>query len=237
MKNSFSIKSTAILLLLAVSIAGYGQKEEEKGLTINVGADLVSSYVWRGMYQAGASFQPAVSLSKSGFTIGAWGSSDFSVSFKEIDLFLSYEYKGLKVGISDYWYTGEGESYFKHARGAHNLEASLGYTFLGKYPLSIEVLTLFYGDDDKTEDGEEKQQYSTYISSTYPFSVGKLDFEAGLSITPYKGMYSDKFDIVAISLKTTKKLQLSAGYDLPVFVELLFSPAQDNAFVIFGIQF
>ena len=239
MKNSLSIKSTAILLLLAVSVAGYGQEEKtEKGLTINVGADLVSSYVWRGMYLAGASFQPAISLSTSGFTIGAMGSSDFSVSYKEINLYLSYEYKGFKVGVSDYWFSDVGEgvvSYHKYARDAHNLEASLGYTFSEKFPLSIEVLTLFHGDDDK--DDEDKQQYSTYITSTYPFSVGKLDFEAGLSIAPYKGMYSDKFDIVAISAKATKKLQLSTSYALPVSVELLFSPSQDNAFVVFGIQF
>ena len=241
MKNSITIKSTVIALLFAVSVAGYGQNETaEKGLTINAGADLVSSYVWRGMYLAGASFQPAISLSTSGFTIGAMGSSDFSVSYKEINLYLSYEYKGFKVGVSDYWFSDVGEgvvSYHKYARDAHNLEASLGYTFSEKFPLSIEVLTLFHGDDDKTEDEEEKQQYSTYITSTYPFSVGKLDFEVGLSLTPYKGMYSDKFDVVAISAKATKKLQMTTSYALPVSVELLFSPAQDNAFVIFGIQF
>ena len=236
MKNSFSIKLTVFILLLAVSIDGYGQEEKtERNLTVKAGADLVSSYVWRGMYQAGASFQPALSLSTSGLTIGAWGSTDFSVSFKEIDFYLSYEYRGFKAGVSDYWYTGEGESYFKHARGAHNLEASLGYTFSERFPLSVEVLTLFYGDDDK--DDEEKQQYSTYISTTFPFSIGKFDFEAGLCITPYKGIYSDKFNVVAISAKTIKKLPLSTGYTLPIFVELLFSPAQDNAFVIFGIQF
>ena len=233
----FIIKSATIALLLATSVAVFGQEEKvNKELTVNIGADLVSSYVWRGMYQAGASVQPAIGLSAFGVTLGAWGSTDFSTSFKEIDLSLSYEYKGFRAGISDYWYTGEGESYYKHATGEHNFEASLGYTFSKKFPLSLDVYTLFYGNDDKDEEG--KQFYSTYISATYPFTVKKLDYEVGLRITPYKSMYSDnKFDIVAISAKATKKLQFSANYSLPVFVELILSPAQDNAFVIFGIQF
>jgi len=232
----FIIKSTTFALLLAASVAVFGQEEKvNKELTVNIGADLVSSYVWRGMYQAGASFQPTFNLSAYGFTLGAWGSSDFSVSFKEIDLYLLYDYKGFRVGISDYWYTGEGESYYKHATGEHNFEASLGYTLPGKYPLSLDVYTLFFGNDDKDEEG--KQFYSTYISATYPFTVSKLDCEVGLRVTPYKSMYSDKFDIVGISAKATKKLQFSTDYSLPVFVELLLSPAQDNAFVIFGMQF
>ena len=228
--------STTIVFLLVAWVVAYGQEEEtDKKLTVEVGADLVSSYVWRGMYQSGASFQPAVSLSTFGFTLGAWGSTDFSTSFKEIDLCLSYEFGGFRATISDYWFSGEGTSYYKNAREAHNLEASLGFTFSKKIPLSLVVNTLFYGGDDV--DVQERQQYSTYISSTFPFSFGDFDCEAGISVTPRKGMYSDKFDIVSISAKTTKKLHLSASYALPVFVELLFSPAKDNAFIIFGIQF
>ena len=230
------ITSATIMLLLSVSLTGYGQKEDtERKLTVDVGADLVSSYVWRGMYQAGASVQPAIGLSAFGVTLGAWGSTDFSTSFKEIDISLSYEYGGFRASISDYWWSGEGESYFRHARGTHHLEASLAFTFPEKFPLSLEISTMLFGDDDK--DDEERSYYSTYFSATFPFSVGKVDCDAGIGVTPRKGMYSDKFDIAAISAKATKKLQLSANYALPVFIELIFSPAQDNAFLVFGIQF
>ena len=232
----YSIKSATMVLLLAVSLTAYGQEEEaDRKLTVDLGADLVSSYVWRGMYQSGASVQPAVSLSAFGVTLGAWGSTDFLTSFKEIDLSLSYEYEGFRASISDYWWSGEGESYFRHARGAHHLEASLGFTFSEKFPLSLEVSAMLCGNDDKDDD--EQPYYSTYLSATYPFSVGKFDFEAGIGVTPRKGMYSDRFDVAAISAKATKKLQLSANYTLPVFVELVFSPSQDSAFLVFGISF
>jgi hypothetical protein len=50
-------------------------------------------------------------------------------------------------------------------------------------------------------------------------------------------MYSDRFNVVNISAKATKNLQLTEKFALPVFVELIFSPAQDNTFLVFGIQF
>ena len=91
------------------------------------------------------------------------------------------------------------------------------------------------GDEDK--DDKDRKYYSTYILANYPFTIGSLDCEAGMGITPRKGMYSDDFDVVTITAKATKNLQLSANYALPVFVELIFSPAQDNAFLVFGIRF
>ena len=236
LQNDKKMRTLTIILFLAASVAGYAQENEpERKLTVDVGADLVSSYVWRGLYQAGASIQPTASLSAFGLTLGAWGSTDFSTSFKEIDLFLSYEYKGFRASISDYWWSGEGASYFKYARGAHHLEASLGFTFSEKFPLSLEVCTLFYGDDDKDED--DQPYYSSYISASFPFSVGNIDCEAGIGFTPRKGMYSDKAHVAAISLRASKNLQLFNNYALPVFAELIFSPAQDNAYLVFGIRF
>ena len=43
---------------------------------ISIGGDLVSTYVWRGVYQSGFSLQPEIGLSVGGFTVGVWGSTD-----------------------------------------------------------------------------------------------------------------------------------------------------------------
>ena len=230
------ILSVTMLSLFLMTIAIYGQDDESSNrkLTVDVGADLVSSYVWRGMYQTGASIQPALSLSAFGFTLGTWGSTDFSTLSKEVDFYLSYEFKGFTASIGDFWWLGEGASYFRNA-GSHHLEAGLGFTFPEKFPLSLGVYTMLTGNEDKDED--DRRFYSTYISASFPFSIGKVDCETGIGVTPRKGMYSDKFDIVTISAKATKNLQLSTEYNLPVFVELIFSPTQDNVFLVFGIQF
>ena len=230
MKKIISIKIATILLLL-VTAGAYGQDKKWK---IAAETDLVSSYVWRGMYQTGVSFQPVLSLSTYGVTLGTWGSTDFSSYAKELDFFLSYETRGLLVSVTNYWWNGEGESFFKE-RGSHLLEAGLGYTFSEKFPLSLGMNTILCGDGDKKEGG--KQQYSTYITASYPFTVKGVDCEAGIGISPWKGLYSENFNVASIMAQATKSVQLSEKYALPVFVKLILSPAQDNAYLVFGLKF
>ena len=61
--------------------------EKSRGVRIVFGSDLVSSYIWRGFYNAGASIQPTLGMKAGGFALTAWGSVDFaSSSYKEADL-------------------------------------------------------------------------------------------------------------------------------------------------------
>jgi hypothetical protein len=186
------------------------------------------------MFQAGASIQPTLSLSAYGFTLGAWESTDLSALAKELDFFLSYETGGFSIDVTNYWWSGEGKSFFKEY-GRHFLEAGLGYTFSEKFPLSLGINTMLWGDGDKKEDG--KQQYSTYFTASYPFAVKDIDCEAGVGISPWKGMYSENPNVASIAVRATKRLQLSDKYTLPVSVELILSPARDNAYVVFGLNF
>ena len=239
----FLIKTLTILSFFTITLVGYGQEENteekinekaNKKLILDLGGDLVSSYVWRGMYQTGISIQPSLSLSAYGITIGAWGSTDFSTVAKEIDFYLSYQIKGFSIGIADYWRNGERASYFRDC-GSHHIEANIGYTFPDKFPLSLEISMLLLGDEDKNDKG--KNYYSTYISASFPFSVKSIDCEVGIGVTPWEGIYSDKFNVAAITLKASKNLQISTQYSISIFTELTFSPAQDKAFFVFGINF
>lgn len=82
-----------------------------QSVDVDFGADLVSSYVWRGYKQAGASIQPTLSASISGFSLGAWASTDFTSKEgkKEVDFTAAYENSGFKVAATDYWWDGEGQ--------------------------------------------------------------------------------------------------------------------------------
>ena len=227
-------KIITILALFATTVAIYGQEETDtERFSISTEVDLVSSYVWRGVYQTGVSVQPGLSLSAYGATIGAWGSTDFSSTFKELDFFLAYEIGGFSAAITDYWWLGEGVSFFRE-RGGHLFEASLAYTLSEKIPVSLGVNTMFFGDIDKDADG--KRQYSTYITAGYPFSIKNIDCEVGIGISPWKGLYSDKFDVATITAKASKNLRITESSSLPLFVEVIFSPAQDNAYLVFGIR-
>ena len=93
-----------LLLIPCLLLSALRAKAEETalpegkrpGVTLQVEMDLVSSYIWRGVYEAGPSLQPGLTLGIGNFTIAAWGSVDFtSSSYKEADLMLSYRLKNI----------------------------------------------------------------------------------------------------------------------------------------------
>jgi Bacterial protein of unknown function (Gcw_chp). len=81
-------------LLLAI-----GSAKAQK-VDFSVGADIVSSYVWRGSYQTSVAVQPAMGMSIGGFSLSAWGSVPFEGIAKEVDFTASYEIAGLSLAIS-----------------------------------------------------------------------------------------------------------------------------------------
>ncbi len=224
----------AILLIMSYSVFA----QDEKKFTVTPGADIVSSYVWRGMYQTGASIQPSFSLSGAGLSLTAWGSTDFSnasdeYKAKEFDLTAGYGAGGFSMAVTDYWWSGEGARYGNYSN-SHYFEGTLGYTFGEKFPLSLTWNTMFAGGD-KDEDGN--LQYSTYIEAKYCFDVSGIEVSPSIGISPWKGLYSDGFGWNSISLKAKKEIALTNKYSLPLFVQVIAAPEHDNVFLIFGVSF
>ena len=70
---------------VAFPVAAEGQDKVEA----SVGADLVSSYIWRGQELGDVSIQPSVSLSWKGLSLTVWGSASWgreSVSYTHLTL-------------------------------------------------------------------------------------------------------------------------------------------------------
>lgn len=144
-----ALTATALLM----SFATFAQ--EEKQFEIAPSADLVSSYVWRGVYQTGASVQPSINLSYAGFSLTAWGSTDFSSlsdpdKGKEFDLTIGYGIGGFSIGVTDYWWAGEGHRYGDYSN-SHFFEGTAGYNFGESFPLGITWSTMFAGGDKKAD--------------------------------------------------------------------------------------
>src|SRR5699024_4824190 len=77
-------------------------QENERGVQFGGGADVVSGYIWRGVWEAGPSIQPTLVLSAGNFSATAWGSVDFaSTSYKEMDLTLAYAFGPVTVSLAD----------------------------------------------------------------------------------------------------------------------------------------
>jgi len=215
----------------------------------SLGADLVSSYLWRGTVYSGASIQPAMELNIGGFTIGAWGSVEMASSgFKEVDLTANYNFGNFTVGLFNLWPSWEGENnYFDFSESTvHVLEANLLYSF-DPFPLTLGWNTIIAGDDKyMNNNGKLKRAYSTYVEATYSFSVKnvKLELVVGASLWKSSVLYTnhwrggtDGFAVVNTSLMATREIKITDSYSLPIFTQLAFNPANEDAFLVFGIKF
>lgn len=118
------VKKTMMMagaLLLALNVCGQEnvpvEKKVEKKVTsenhdvgkvnFKVSADVVSSYVWRGAYNAGASIQPTLGMSAGNFSLTVWGSKEISDLHKEIDITAAYSFGRVSVSVADYWWEGD----------------------------------------------------------------------------------------------------------------------------------
>ena len=250
MKN---LLKKAVIFAVAGIMALSVEAQEEKGVQFTVSGDFVSSYVWRGIYQGGAaSFQPTLGFSVGNFSLTAWGStSSLSESNKEIDLTAAYKFgeAGPTLSVATLWWDGQADVangeltnnyfHFKSGDTGHHFEAGLAYTLpIEKFPLSIAWYTMFAGADRKTTDeGEEKQAYSSYVELNYPFSVKGVDLNATCGVVPYKTpQYNvNGFAVTNLALKATKAINFNDKFSLPIFVQAIWNPRLEDAHLVFGV--
>jgi len=238
-----------LTIVLCFGAAGGAQERSEhngtssKKVTVEGGADMVSTFVWRGIYCAPASIQPGVTVTAGTFGFEAWGTTPFAGNgAKEVDLSLYFETGGFRVGVTDYWWPGE-ESFryfcYKKEVTDHLFEGSLSYTLpFEKFPLTISWNTLFYGSDFK-ENG--KRNYSSYIELNYPFMVMGVDMGLSAGALPWASpllMPNDRngFSICNLMISAAKELPITDKFSLPLFTQLIFNPTLGDAFFIFGLS-
>lgn len=237
------LKSRLFICVLSAIMLHTVSTYSQKRVALEAKADLVSSYVWRGTYNAGASIQPSLKASVAGFAIGAWGSTDFGGNGKkEVDLSASYSYKNFCAGITDYWWEGEGAyKYFQYRNGntAHRFEGNLSYQLpFKKFNFKFSWNTMFAGAD---YDAAGKRCYSTYIEVAYPFAIGSIEMNAAIGAAPW---YSPSFlstgyrgfSVCNISIGAQRAIRISDNFSIPLFTQLIFNPATEDIHFVFGLS-
>ena len=239
-------KNTILTSLALVAMCFWGGINAN-AQQFNVQGDLVSSYIWRGMYQTGVSIQPTLGFSAGGFSLTAWGSTDFDgtsasagAAAKEIDLTAAYTLgnSGLTFSVADLWWAGQGaRKYFnfKSHETAHHFEAGLTYAVQSeKFPLSIAWYTMFAGQD---KNAEGKQNYSSYVECNDGFCVKMVDLNATCGIVPYAApQYNcDGFAVTNVALKGTTRIRFNDTFALPIFAQAVWNPRMEDAHLVFGI--
>ena len=202
------------------------------------GADIVSSYVWRGVPQEGTkgtpNIQPYVSFTTGGLTLGSWASSSFLGNVKEVDLYATYAFSSqFSATLTDYnWGFASTKGYFDYSKTTdHIYEATLAYTGTEKFPISASINTMFAGADT-TSTG--KGAFSTYIELGYQISPIVKVFAGGVlgASSPYA---TTKAGVTNVGIKVSKSIAITDKFSLPVYGILGANPYSGGAFFVAGI--
>ena len=234
------IKTAAVLAMMMPATFAMAQDKVEAEL----GADIVSNYIWRGQDLGAAAVQPTVGISYKGLSLEAWGSYGImdKEDTKEIDLTLSYTTGGFTIGVTDYFVSEEGTDncppkYFLYDahKTAHVFEANVGYDF---GVCSLNWYTNFAGADGLNKDGD--RAYSSYFEIAAPFKLGGLDWEAAVGAVPYAtSFYADAngFAVTNVAVKATKEIKITDSFKVPVFASLAANPSTQKMYFTAGISF
>ncbi|MEI8271613.1 MAG: hypothetical protein WCG08_03245 [Paludibacter sp.] len=202
------------------------------------GADIVSSYVWRGVPQESTkgtpNIQPFVSYTIGGFTVGSWASSSLLGNVKEVDLYATYTISpALAVTITDYnW--GFTKSYFDYGTTTdHIYEATVAYTGPEKFPISASINTMFAGNDKSLTDAT-KQAFTTYIELGYQVTPLVKVFAGGV-LGGSSNYATTAAGVTNVGIKVSKSIVITDKLCLPVYGILGANPYSGGAFFVAGI--
>jgi len=195
---------------------------EFPGFEWEVGAEVTSKYLWRGMNLGGLAFQPTASVGYGGAKLEVWANlSPNDYTFKEftpeLDLTLSYQLKGIWVSINHQHYFN-GYKYFDYKGETTNqLEVGAGIDFqdlFDKIGLRFSWQTYVAGDDhyetDKLDANGNKIALLDENGSIVLDENGNTMYE-----TEMKRAYSTYFEVAYTTLHCVPISTLSLLTILP----------------------
>lgn len=218
-----------IFFAAAMVVLGSGIFAQESESPWTAGADVVSSYVWRGLYLSNAAVQPALSFSSGGFEIGGWGSASFD-GVLEADLYAAYTFGfGLTLGVTDYYFPSieDGNDYFDtgKATGAHIVELNGGYEISG-FSLAANYVLNEAGGAGSV--GGDK-----YFEVGYAFNNVSLFVGGGDGLQSEDG----DFNITNIGIGVTKEMTITPSFTIPITCSAILNPDREKFYLVAAISF
>lgn len=238
-----------VLVVMALLTAGH-VSAQDKGISFSAGSDLVSSYIWRGIYEAGISLQPTMTMSAGNFSATAWGTVDFaSTSYKEMDITLAYTLGPVTLSLADLYWEGVAgnrdmisRNYFTFDNHSpHRIEVGANWVVSEKIPFTLSWYTILFGAADINSEG--KRAYSSYLEIAYPFQVKGIDMKAGVGMVPWNayGTYGvDRdFYVQNIFFNAGKTWNFGENDDMNIglFTNLIWNPVLEDVNFVGGFSF
>jgi hypothetical protein len=236
MTHSFVIRifTTLSLFILLSGSSLFAQESKETKPEFSFGAEVVSSYIWRGQnYNHTPSLQPWVQVSWKGFTVGTW--STFRVTGKgddEIDFYISKEAGPLTLAIWDYWsYSKTNPSqYFnyKPETTSHMLEGQAILSFGEENRFNFLFSSIFYGSDPSK---------SIYGEAEYTKTFGKnqLSIFAGYQ---FKGeYYHSSPGFVNLGCTYLRQIPVKENFTPYISLSFVVNPSAGSTYFIAALGF
>lgn len=239
---------------IALSAMAQDNQDNEGGVSFNGGADITSSYVWRGqVLLKGANIQPYLDFNAGNFTLEFWNCTDFDGNMKEFDISALYTVGQVTFTVTDY-FTQEDQNdpnfepykygdYYAHTTG-HALEFSTDWE--SDFGLDASMNVLFYGADKKDwEDDEDealKNAYSTYFELGYTGNVKGVDIRPCIGMvfnrsTWYDATYNHTgINVVNIAVKASHDIKIGEKFKMPIYAAFGYNPMADDVAAFVGVQ-
>jgi len=214
---------------LLVSPGLHAQEEESTSWT--AGADLYSSFIWRGTrLGSGPAIQPVIEFTSGAITAGAWGSYDFN-DYQEVDVYLSVALPaGFSIGITDYYTPGLKYFDYSPPSGSHAFEFTLDFEG-GNLDVSANCVINEAG-------GAGSSGGDLYFEAGYSFKLLRLFAGAGNGWHTYDPDTDESvFAICNLGLEVSKTLMVTERFSIPVTGQLILNPYSEQMFLVAGFTF
>ncbi|MBK8806051.1 MAG: hypothetical protein IPO21_05135 [Bacteroidales bacterium] len=241
MKISF--RNIVLLLSTTLVLLNYNVKADDSlKIETNIGADIVSRYVWRGLALSKApAIQPCLDFTLGSFSIGSWASYTIGEdTIQEVDLYLSFTKSWFTLTVNDYFNPNEKVGYYDYfnwnsKQTGHAIEVSTTIADIKNIPLSLTAGVFLFGND--RDEITNKNLYSAYFELAYNKTFkNNMEFSSFIGITPYRGYYADEFNVVNVGISLAKEITISDKFTLPISGSFIVNPDLGNVHFVVAIS-
>ena len=229
-----NVLAMACALLLGVSSVAPLCAGERGDWSMTVGADAVSSYLWRGMNSAGPSIQPSAYFDYEkgdwAVSMGAWGSKALQKGeYNEWDLSVEATWRNITLSLANY------REYYGAAFDDNYLDLGLSFTLSEEVPVTFSWYSIVnqYENAALTPSGYKwSEAFPSYFEVSYEFSVWEVDFSAAAGFCPFASDYygSEGFSVYNLNLSAGHEFEFEHGGSLPVSAQVMYNPAWGEVF-------
>ena len=218
-------------MMAAAVLSAAAQEEETVDSPLTFETNLNSNALWRGTHVTGLSAEGIINYSVAGFSAGVDAISTIGKDdYNELDFYISYQFKGAFVSLTDYSWTMDKFEYFGPYKEYHFLELGVGYDFseITDLPLSISYNVMLAGANRTADD---KQGYSSYLEIGFTPSLAcgiDLDIALGMALEGEESalMYTKKdgFNVCNAKFGVSKTYNLKNFCTVTPNVNIMCNP-------------